>query len=49
MPTCDNCGKHVSEGFHRVFSDDHGNVYACPNCAANAGIGEETRERGPRE
>jgi predicted RNA-binding Zn-ribbon protein involved in translation (DUF1610 family) len=45
MPSCENCGEHVSEQFKRVFADDTGNVFACPNCSANAGIGEVTRER----
>jgi len=49
MPTCDNCDGHVSDGFVRVFGDDWGNLYACPNCAANAGIGAVTRERSARE
>ena len=49
MPVCENCGKHVSERFIRVFGDETGRVYACPNCSARAGIGEVTLERRPRE
>ncbi|WP_420834404.1 DUF7563 family protein [Haloarcula marismortui] len=45
MPQCATCGHHVSEQFQRVFSDTKGEVYACPNCSANAGIGEATQER----
>ena len=45
MPRCETCGHHVSEQFQRVFGDASGAVYACPNCSANAGIGEVTRER----
>ncbi|WP_449404862.1 DUF7563 family protein [Haloplanus natans] len=48
MPTCKNCGNHVSKCFARVFGDEAGRVYACPNCSATAGIGEVTRERRPR-
>jgi len=45
MPTCDYCGAHVSEGFARVFADQQGHLYACPACAANAGIAEAARRR----
>lgn len=45
MPKCDNCGNHVSDQFARVFADEHGNLYACIDCSANAGIAEVTRER----
>ncbi len=45
MPTCDHCDAHVSEGFARVFTDDGGELRACPNCSANAGIAEVSRER----
>ncbi|WP_425499021.1 DUF7563 family protein [Halobium salinum] len=45
MPSCDHCGSHVSEGFARVFADERGRVFACPNCSANAGIAEVSRER----
>lgn len=45
MPQCENCDKHISERFRRVFSDKNGNVYACPNCSANAGIGDTTLRR----
>ena len=48
MPSCDNCGGHVSERFARVFADAAGKVHACPNCAANAGIGEVAKERAQR-
>ncbi len=45
MPTCDHCGAHVSERFARVFADEHGDLLACPNCSANAGIAEVSRDR----
>ncbi|WP_435360121.1 DUF7563 family protein [Haloarchaeobius sp. DFWS5] len=45
MPSCDNCGAHVSEQFARVFSDEHGQILACVSCSANAGIAEEARRR----
>jgi hypothetical protein len=45
MPTCDHCGAHVSDQFVRVFADETGNINACPNCSANAGIAEVARER----
>ncbi|SHH12977.1 hypothetical protein SAMN05443636_1888 [Halobaculum gomorrense] len=45
MPRCDHCGSHVSDRFARVFSDERGNLNACPSCSANAGIAEAARER----
>jgi predicted RNA-binding Zn-ribbon protein involved in translation (DUF1610 family) len=45
MPSCDHCGSHVSERFARVFADETGQVFACPNCSANAGIAEVARQR----
>jgi len=45
MPVCDHCGSHVSERFARVFADKNGQVLACPNCSANAGIAEVARQR----
>jgi hypothetical protein len=45
MPRCDHCDAHVSDRFARVFADEHGQVRACPNCSANAGIAEVSRER----
>ncbi|AKU06375.1 MULTISPECIES: DUF7563 family protein [Haloferax] len=45
MPVCDHCGSHVSERFARVFADKDGQVLACPNCSANAGIAEVARQR----
>ncbi len=45
MTECDHCGAHVSEQFARVFADEHGHIRACPNCSANAGIAEVSRER----
>jgi hypothetical protein len=45
MPTCDNCDAHVSNRFARVFADPDGELHACPDCAANAGISEVSRQR----
>ena len=45
MPRCDHCDAHVSDRFARVFADEGGQVHACPNCSANAGIAEVSRER----
>jgi len=45
MPKCNHCGAHVSDQFARVFADELGDVRACPNCSANAGIAEVSRER----
>jgi hypothetical protein len=48
MSECDHCGAHVSERFARVFSDEYGDIYACPSCSANAGIAEVARQRARR-
>ncbi|WP_434084106.1 DUF7563 family protein [Haloglomus halophilum] len=45
MPRCDHCDAHVSDRFARVFADERGAIHACPNCSANAGIAEVSRER----
>lgn len=45
MAKCDHCGGHVSERFARVFAGEDGAVMACPNCSANAGIAEVSRDR----
>ncbi|MFC7167284.1 DUF7563 family protein [Halospeciosus flavus] len=45
MARCNHCGAHVSEHFARVFADDDGRLLACPNCAANAGIAEVSKQR----
>ena len=45
MPKCDHCDAHVSERFARVFADEHGRIFACPSCSANAGIAEAARQR----
>ena len=46
MPTCTTCSAHVSERFEKVFADENGDVLACPNCAANAGIADVALSRG---
>ncbi len=45
MPRCNHCDAHVSDRFARVFADEGGRVHACPNCSANAGIAEVSRDR----
>lgn len=47
MPRCDHCDAHVSENFARarVFADEDGCLHACPNCAANVGIAEVSKDR----
>ncbi|HET7324275.1 MAG TPA: hypothetical protein VFJ06_08085 [Halococcus sp.] len=45
MPECHHCGAHISERFERVFADERGRVFACPGCAANAGIAEAAKKR----
>jgi predicted RNA-binding Zn-ribbon protein involved in translation (DUF1610 family) len=45
MPHCQNCGEHVSDRFQRVFGIKDGQVYACPKCSPNAGIGEVNLRR----
>ena len=46
MPKCNHCGSYVSNTFVRVFADERGEVHACPDCSANAGIAEVTLHRG---
>jgi hypothetical protein len=45
MPYCTHCDAFVSPEFARVFSDETGDVRACPNCSANAGIASTMKER----
>jgi hypothetical protein len=45
MASCDNCGRHVSDRFARVFADAGGRVHACPGCASTEGIAEVMRRR----
>lgn len=33
MPSCDNCGSHVSTDYARVFSLDDGTILGCPECS----------------
>lgn len=49
MPECNNCESHISEDFSRVFADDNGEVHACPNCSAQAGIAEVSMDRREEE
>ncbi|MFC5973871.1 hypothetical protein ACFPYI_21315 [Halomarina salina] len=45
MPQCTHCSGHISQRFMTVFGDENSQVYACPNCSANAGIAEVARLR----
>ena len=45
MPECKHCNNHVSEKFRRVFSNRNGEVHACPECSATAGIEEVSKSR----
>ncbi|QSG05724.1 DUF7563 family protein [Halapricum desulfuricans] len=45
MPKCNHCNAHVSDQFARVFANEYGEVLACPNCSANAGIAEVAQQR----
>lgn len=47
MPRCDHCDAHVSDDFARVFQDEDGRLLACPNCSANVGIAEVSKDRAP--
>lgn len=47
MPRCDHCDAHVSDDFARVFQDEEGRLLACPNCSANVGIAEVSKDRAP--
>ncbi len=48
MPRCNHCDAHVSENFARVFANEDGHLHACPNCAANVGIAEVSKDRARR-
>lgn len=45
MSKCQYCESFVSKEFIRVFGDHQGQVFACPNCTANAGIQQVSSER----
>lgn len=32
MPTCENCGHHITPDYARVFSRDGDGVECCPHC-----------------
>jgi hypothetical protein len=34
MPTCDNCGAHVTPAYERVFAGQDGVLSGCPACTA---------------
>lgn len=39
MPTCRNCGSHVTDQFARVFGDNEDTVHSCMGCGSNAELG----------
>lgn len=46
---CDNCGGAVSDKYHRLYSDNAGNLAACINCAdswADVRYDANGRDRG---
>ena len=48
MATCQNCGRHVSERYVRVFAphdvEASGEVRVCPNCPDKVRDGGQIRE-----
>ncbi|WP_162994070.1 DUF7563 family protein [Halalkalicoccus subterraneus] len=38
MPQCDECDHHVTADFHRVFADNDGRLFGCPNCLSATAI-----------
>lgn len=42
MPTCRNCGEHVTVQFARVFGDNEDTVTKCIECVPNAALDETT-------
>jgi hypothetical protein len=45
MPHCTHCEAFVTPEFVRVFANGDGEVRACPNCSANAGIAATLKRR----
>jgi hypothetical protein len=49
MPTCENCGSHVTRAYVRVFGQ-HGRVIACCHCSTRRtlsdGDGVPERDEG---
>lgn len=37
MSECQNCGAYVNPDYHRVFSDNDGNLRACTSCGRQSG------------
>lgn len=40
MPECENCGSHVTNDFHRVFSDNNGVLHGCIECMTGSDLKE---------
>ncbi|WP_438267134.1 DUF7563 family protein [Haladaptatus salinisoli] len=47
MPRCENCETHVTPRFIRVFGDEDGEVFACPQCSTGSELfsGETVRSK----
>jgi hypothetical protein len=45
MPTCNNCGSHVTQRYVDVFSTDGEGVECCPNCPDMVRDGSEVHQR----
>lgn len=41
------CGRPVSDSFHRVFSDNDGTLHACTECARDNSIGATSAPYNP--
>lgn len=44
MPTCRNCGEHVTAQFAKVFGDNQDTVSKCIQCVPNASLDDTTGE-----
>jgi DNA-directed RNA polymerase subunit RPC12/RpoP len=51
MPTCNNCGSHVSDQYLKVFEPESvDDPKACPRCEDKIRSGAEVRDiRAPRQ
>lgn len=48
MAYCYECNSHISDDFARVFADEDGIVWACPECAPQSGIAESAKNNRAR-
>jgi protein-arginine kinase activator protein McsA len=47
MHTCQNCHEPVTAQFARVFGDNEGRVFGCPQCNDAGPAGPRETERSP--